>query len=38
MIYDNETPVAVAGIMGGLDSEIVDGTTSVVLESANLTG
>ncbi len=38
MIYDNETPVAVAGIMGGLDSEIVDGTTSVVLESANFDG
>ena len=35
MIYDNETPVALAGIMGGLDSEIVDDTDSVVLESAN---
>lgn len=38
MIYDNETPVAVAGIMGGLDSEIVDGTTSVVLNPQTLTG
>lgn len=35
LIYNNDTPVAIAGIMGGLDSEIVDGTTSVVLESAN---
>lgn len=35
MIYDDETPVAIAGIMGGLDSEIVDDTDSVVLESAN---
>lgn len=38
MIYNNDTPVAVAGIMGGLDSEIVDNTTSVVLESANFDG
>ncbi|MCR4741199.1 MAG: phenylalanine--tRNA ligase subunit beta, partial [Lachnospiraceae bacterium] len=35
MIYDNDTPVAIAGIMGGLDSEIVDDTDSVVLECAN---
>lgn len=35
MIYDDETPVGIAGIMGGLDSEIVDDTDSVVLESAN---
>lgn len=35
MIYDDETPVAIAGIMGGLDSEIVDDTDSVVFESAN---
>ena len=38
MIQNNDTPVAIAGIMGGLDSEIVDGTTSVVLESANFDG
>ncbi len=38
MIYNNDTPVAVAGIMGGLDSEIVDQSTSVVLESANFDG
>lgn len=38
MIYNNDTPVAVAGIMGGLDSEIVDNTGAVVLESANFDG
>ena len=34
MICNDETPVAIAGIMGGLDSEIVDDTTSLTLESA----
>lgn len=38
MIYNNDTPVAVAGVMGGLDSEIVGTTDSVVLESANFDG
>lgn len=38
MIWNNDTPVAVAGIMGGLDSEIVDKSNSVVLESANFDG
>ena len=38
MIYDNETPVAIAGIMGGLDSEIVEDTDTLVLESANFDG
>ena len=38
MIYNGTTPVAIAGIMGGLDSEIVDNTTAVVLESANFDG
>ena len=38
MIYNNDTPVAIAGIMGGLDSEIVGDTSSVVLESANFDG
>ena len=38
LIYNDSEPVAVAGIMGGLDSEIIDGTTSVVLESANFDG
>ncbi len=35
MIYNDKTPVAIAGIMGGLDSEIVDDTETLVLESAN---
>lgn len=34
MICNDNTPVAIAGIMGGLDSEIVDDTTSLTLESA----
>lgn len=34
MICNNENPVAIAGIMGGLDSEIVDDTTALTLESA----
>ena len=38
MIYNNATPVAIAGIMGGLDSEIVEKSNSVVLESANFDG
>ncbi|MBR4574648.1 MAG: phenylalanine--tRNA ligase subunit beta [Lachnospiraceae bacterium] len=38
MIYDDKTPVAIAGIMGGLDSEIADDTECLVLESANFDG
>lgn len=38
MIYNGDEPVAIAGIMGGLDSEIVEDTGSVVLESANFDG
>lgn len=34
MICDGVGPVAVAGVMGGLDSEVTDGTTEVLLESA----
>lgn len=34
MICNDNTPVAIAGIMGGLDSEIVDDTTQLTLESA----
>ena len=34
MICNGNTPVAIAGIMGGLDSEIVDDTTTLTLESA----
>lgn len=34
MICNGDIPVAIAGIMGGLDSEIVDDTTTLTLESA----
>ena len=34
MICDGAGPVAIAGVMGGLDSEITDGTTRVLIESA----
>lgn len=35
VISCNNTPVALAGIMGGENSEITDDTTSVLIESAN---
>ncbi|MCQ2551003.1 MAG: phenylalanine--tRNA ligase subunit beta [Clostridia bacterium] len=35
MINDGEKPVAVAGVMGGLNSEILEDTEVMVLESAN---
>ncbi len=35
VIADKETPLAVAGVMGGEGSEIRPGTTSVLLESAS---
>jgi phenylalanyl-tRNA synthetase beta chain len=35
LIRDGEGPVAVAGVMGGANSEVVDGTTRVVFESAH---
>ncbi len=38
MIYNDKEPVAIAGIMGGLDSEIEDDTDTLVLESANFDG
>lgn len=34
MICNGDSPVAIAGIMGGLDSEIVEDTTTLTLESA----
>lgn len=34
MICNGDTPVAIAGIMGGIDSEIVEDTTTLTLESA----
>ena len=34
MICNDDVPVAIAGIMGGLDSEIVEDTSALTLESA----
>ncbi|UCF35289.1 MAG: phenylalanine--tRNA ligase subunit beta [Acidobacteriota bacterium] len=34
MICDAQVPVAVAGVMGGADSEIGEGSTTILLESA----
>lgn len=34
VIADEQAPVAVAGVMGGLDSEVGEGTKNVLLESA----
>lgn len=38
MICSDDKPMAIAGIMGGLNSEIEDTTTSLLLESANFDG
>jgi len=35
VIADSEKPVGLAGIMGGLESEITEGTTSVIFEAAS---
>ncbi len=35
LICDAEGPVAIAGVIGGMESSISDSTTSIVLESAN---
>lgn len=35
MINDASKPVAIAGVMGGLNSEITDETKTIVIESAN---
>ena len=35
LIRDGEGPVAVAGVMGGKDSEVAEGTTRVLFESAH---
>ena len=35
LICDGDRPVALAGIMGGDDSQVTEGTTEITLESAN---
>ncbi|MBC7243505.1 MAG: phenylalanine--tRNA ligase subunit beta, partial [Anaerolineae bacterium] len=35
LICDGAGPVAIAGVMGGLESEVTDQTTDILLESAN---
>jgi phenylalanyl-tRNA synthetase beta chain len=35
LICDGDTPVALAGVMGGMNSEVSAATTSIFLESAN---
>ncbi len=34
LIWDAETPVAIAGVMGGCDSEVKEATTDIFIESA----
>ena len=38
LIWNEKEPVALAGIMGGLNSEVGRATTKVLLESANFKG
>lgn len=38
LICNKEKPVAIAGIMGGEDSEVLEDTTSILLESATFEG
>ncbi len=35
MIFDGEEPIAIAGIMGGLDSQVVEDTQTIIIEAAN---
>lgn len=35
LITDADKPIAIAGVMGGVNSEVTDDTTSILLESAN---
>lgn len=35
LITDGHTPIGLAGIMGGVDSEVADSTTSILLEAAH---
>ena len=38
VIADEKDPVALAGVMGGAESEVIDTTSSILLESANFNG
>ena len=38
LINDSERGIAIAGVMGGLNSEIEDDTTTIIIESANFNG
>jgi phenylalanyl-tRNA synthetase beta chain len=38
VIADERDPVALAGVMGGADSEVIDTTKAILLESANFSG
>ncbi len=38
VIADNENPIAIAGIMGGWNTEVTEKTSNVLLESANFKG
>lgn len=38
VIADSESPVAVAGVMGGLDSEVTDKTRTILIEAAHFAG
>lgn len=38
LITDGEKPIAIAGVMGGANSEVTEGTTRILLESANFSG
>lgn len=35
LITDTEKAIAIAGVMGGVNSEVTEGTTTILLESAN---
>ena len=38
IIADGKKPLAIAGVMGGAESEVTPSTTTILLESANFTG
>ncbi|MBS4537985.1 phenylalanine--tRNA ligase subunit beta [Clostridium sp. D2Q-11] len=38
VIADAESPIAIAGVMGGEDSEVTENTKSILIESANFDG